>query len=228
MSATAYQAEMPDQVLARTGVLKLKGVLFDRVESTSNVLDRGSKSFMSDAEFRQCFIDLWLEATGAKPNVKFSHQVSVAELATTITSGIIKASSDLHDRDNKDPDSWLDMSTLDTDAGREFIYNFQSFIDSDTYPGDPRGFDMLLACHNRRLFRTSRGYLGLGRSNVRENDVVTVLHGGRVPFVSRTMGTPGAAYFAFVGDCFVHDIMNKQIYDMLEDQGVMTGVFEIR
>jgi hypothetical protein len=227
VSATQYQAETPDEALARSGVLKLKGVMFDRVTSVSNVLDRGSKSFMSDAAFRQSVIDLWLEATGAKPNDKFSHQVSISELATTITHGIIKGSSDIHDRDNKDPNSWLDMSELDTDAGREFLYNFKSFMDSDTYPGHPRGFDMLLACYNRRLFRTSRGFLGLGRSNTREGDVVTVLHGGRVPFILRLMGEPGTAHFAFVGDCFVHSIMDKEVYGMVDEGKVMTGVFEI-
>jgi hypothetical protein len=228
LSASVYQAEIPDLSLARSGVLKLKGVLFDRVVYTSNVLDQGSKSFMSDAEFRNGFIQLWLEATGAKPNPKFPHQVTVAELATTVTSGMIRTSSDFHDKDTRDPDSWLDMSSLDTDVGREFLYSFKSFMDSDTYPGHPRGFDKLLDCQSKRLFRTSRGHLGLGRRSMREGDFVTVLHGGRVPFILRTMVKPGAAYFAFVGDCFVHDIMNKEVYNMLDENGVMTGMFELR
>jgi hypothetical protein len=228
LSATAYHAEIPDQALAHAGLLKLKGVLFDRVVSTTNVLQSGSVSFMHDSNFRKSFIQLWLEATGAKPGSTFRHQVSVAELATTITCGIIKTSDDMHDRDDKDPEAWLDMSSLDSDEGRDFLYNFKSFLDSDTYPGNPRGFDKLLACQNRRIFRTSRGYLGLGPRSMREGDLVAVLHGGRVPFVLRVLGQPEAAYFALVGDCFVHDIMNKQVYELLEEEGVMTGEFQLR
>ncbi|KAH7068499.1 heterokaryon incompatibility protein-domain-containing protein [Paraphoma chrysanthemicola] len=228
LSATAYWAEMPDEALARTGILKLKGVLFDRVASTTNVLQGGSASFMNDTSFRNSFVQLYLEATGAKPDPEFRHQVSISELATTVTGGMIKTSDDLHDRDETEPDAWLDISDLDSEAGRSFLYNFQSFVDSDTYPGNPRSFDKLLACQKKRIFRTSRGYLGLGPRSMREGDLVVVLHGGRMPFVLRLMGQPGAAYFVLVGDCFVHDIMQKQIYDMLEEEGVMTGEFQLR
>ncbi|KAH7061663.1 heterokaryon incompatibility protein-domain-containing protein [Paraphoma chrysanthemicola] len=228
LSATAYWAEVPDEDLARTGTLKLKGVLFDRVKSITNVLQGGSASFTNDNSFRNSFIQLYLEATGAKPDPEFRHQLSVSELATTVTGGMIKISDDLHDRDETEPDAWLDMSDLDSEPGRSFLYNFQSFVDSDTYPGNSRGFDKLLACQNKRIFRTSRGYLGLGPRSMREGDLVAVLHGGRVPFVLRIMGQPGAAYFVLVGDCFVHDIMQKQIYEMLEEEGVMTGEFQLR
>jgi hypothetical protein len=182
---------------------------------------------MNDPDFRKSFIQLWLEATGEKPNMTFTHQVSVAELATTVTSGIIKASTDLHDRDYKDPDSWLDMGSLDTEARRAFLYGFQSFMDTEKYPGSARAFDRLLSYANRRLFRTSRGYLGLGRRCMKEGDFVSVLHGGKYPYVLRIFGKAPNACFALVGDCFMHDIMKRQVYNMLEDDGVMTGVFEL-
>jgi hypothetical protein len=38
LNASAYRAEPPDPELARSGILRVKGVLFDRVVSTTNVL----------------------------------------------------------------------------------------------------------------------------------------------------------------------------------------------
>lgn len=226
LSASKYRAELPDIDLARAGILKLKGVIFDRIAWVSDVLGQGSRSFMSDAKVRTAFIKLWLEATGEQPNSSFAHQVTIEELATTTTGGIIKASAVLHDKDTSE--AWLDMGEIDTEAGRDFIASFKTFMDTDTYPGSAQCFDVLLACSDRRIFRTQKGYLGLGRSGMQVGDAVTVLHGSRVPFVLRSIGEPGKAYFTLVGDCFVHAIMRGEAYDMLEEESVTTGIFEIQ
>jgi len=69
--------------------------------------------------------------------------------------------------------------------------------------------------------------LGLGPSSTQISDIVAVLHGGRVPFVLRVKGELGNAHLELVGECFVYAIMDRQVYDMLEEDGVMTGVFKI-
>ncbi|KAF5334073.1 hypothetical protein D9758_017662 [Tetrapyrgos nigripes] len=226
LSASKFYAEEPDEALACSGILQVKGVLFDRVVSTSSVLKGGRESFMTDATFRQSFIELWLEAKGERPNTKYPHQVSVTELATTVTFGIIKGSKERRDRDITQPDAWLDIGDLDTEAVHEFLSSFHTFMDSEKYPGNAGAFVQLLdAVHGRRLFRTSRGHLGLGRSGIRDGDFVSVLHGGRVPFVLRPVTSE--AHFRLVGDCYVYDIMNRQVYEMFDVEGVKPGVFEI-
>lgn len=55
--------------------------------------------------------------------------------------------------------------------------------------------------HNRRVFLTENGYLGLGPKMMREGDEVCVLYGGFVPFVLRPQGD----HHIFVGDTYVHD-----------------------
>jgi Heterokaryon incompatibility protein (HET) len=61
----------------------------------------------------------------------------------------------------------------------------------------------LEACLNRRFFITDRGYFGLGPQNMQRNDVVSVLFGGRTPYVLR----PWGASHLFLGECYVHGIM---------------------
>ena len=48
-----------------------------------------------------------------------------------------------------------------------------------------------------------------------------------MPFVLRVKGELGNAHLELVGECFVYAIMDRQVYDMLEEDGVMTGVFKI-
>ncbi|KAJ4362901.1 hypothetical protein N0V83_010018 [Neocucurbitaria cava] len=213
LRASQYAAERPDQELARSGVLKVKGVLFDRVVWTSDVLEQGPISFLKDAAFRNRFIQLYKEASGMEPNPDFWHQISVPELATSISCGYIKMGDEMLDKDIDDPNAWLDVADLDSDTGRAFLDSFRTFMDTDTYPGDPKAFHKLMLCSNRRLFRTSRGYLGLGRRNMRPGDFVSVLHGGKahamrqsLPEANDTMAPvsmPSALKFELLGKCSV-------------------------
>ncbi|KAI4157735.1 MAG: hypothetical protein LQ342_008053 [Letrouitia transgressa] len=55
--------------------------------------------------------------------------------------------------------------------------------------------------HNRRVYLTQNGYLGLGPKMMREGDEICVLYGGYVPFVLRPQGN----HHILVGDTYVHD-----------------------
>ncbi|TPX15875.1 uncharacterized protein E0L32_000209 [Thyridium curvatum] len=68
----------------------------------------------------------------------------------------------------------------------------------------------------RMLFRTRRGYLGLGTRGLMEGDLVCVLFGGNVPFVLRKVGAGevvdnGEERYALVGNAYVHGIMEGQV-----------------
>jgi hypothetical protein len=71
------------------------------------------------------------------------------------------------------------------------------------------------SCRRRTLFATAEGRLGLGPENVRTGDVVTILLGTPVPIVLR----PAANCFTYVGDAYVHGIMDGQFMkgDPLEE-----------
>lgn len=60
----------------------------------------------------------------------------------------------------------------------------------------------------RSLFRTKRGYLGLGSTDPKVGDVVCLIPGAHLPFVLRPR-IPDGDYW-FIGDAYVHGIMDGQ------------------
>ncbi|KAK0649839.1 heterokaryon incompatibility protein-domain-containing protein, partial [Cercophora newfieldiana] len=56
--------------------------------------------------------------------------------------------------------------------------------------------------HNRRVFLTREGHIGIGPTVMREGDEVVVLFGGRMPYVLRR---GGERHHVFIGDCYIRD-----------------------
>ncbi|MCJ1296763.1 hypothetical protein MMC34_008330 [Xylographa carneopallida] len=75
-----------------------------------------------------------------------------------------------------------------------------------------------LAMKERIFFITKRGYIGLAPEAAEENDVVCVVLGAEVPYVIRPK-TNG--HYLFVGECYVHGLMDGQAL-----QGYEEGSFE--
>ena len=69
-----------------------------------------------------------------------------------------------------------------------------------------------IVCCNRRVFRTSKGYLGVGPGALQQDDVVSILP-YRLPFVLR----PTSTYYRLVGECYVDDIMKEEATEGLEE-----------
>ncbi|KAH6676219.1 heterokaryon incompatibility protein-domain-containing protein [Halenospora varia] len=62
-------------------------------------------------------------------------------------------------------------------------------------------------CKGRRILLSSQGYICLGPSGAEANDVISVLPGGKVPYLLRKSGDN----FKFIGECYVHGIMDSEI-----------------
>lgn len=79
---------------------------------------------------------------------------------------------------------------------------------------------------NRVLFQTSRGYVGLGPLISKPGDIICILFGGNVPYVLR----PKDGYYQFVGECYIHDIMNGEAVTEWEAKGDAKEIveFELR
>jgi hypothetical protein len=58
-------------------------------------------------------------------------------------------------------------------------------------------------CANRRFFRTTRGYIGLGSRRMVLGDVVAVVYGGRVPLILRQT----LDFYSLVGERCVYDLV---------------------
>lgn len=75
----------------------------------------------------------------------------------------------------------------------------------------------------RALFATENGHLGCGPGDVAVGDVVCVLYGGRTLYVLRKEKDD----YRFVGEAYVHDCMDGQIFEMLDQKLVMEEEFSI-
>ena len=79
-------------------------------------------------------------------------------------------------------------------------------------------------CHTRSFFRTAKGYYGIGPSELELKDIVVVLFGGTTPYILRQTEQG----YNFVGECYVHGLMNGEAIAMMERGELEEKTFEIR
>jgi hypothetical protein len=73
-------------------------------------------------------------------------------------------------------------------------------------------------CIHRRLFVTDNGWMGIGPAAAQPGDQVCILFGGYTPLVlSRIVGNKADEY-NFLGDAYVHGMMDGQILLALQAQ----------
>jgi hypothetical protein len=78
-----------------------------------------------------------------------------------------------------------------------------------------------LTCHNRRLFVTTGGHLGLGPWQAQPGDILCVLGGADMPFIIRKEDSR----FRLVGECYVDDIMNGEAVEAAKVGKAHHGAF---
>ena len=78
--------------------------------------------------------------------------------------------------------------------------------------------DAILTCCGRRFITTTKGRVGLAPADCKEGDVIFVFLGSGMPYVLRPniAGVGETLTFTFVGECYLHGIMNSEVLDMLE------------
>ncbi|KAG7284472.1 hypothetical protein NEMBOFW57_010846 [Staphylotrichum longicolle] len=72
--------------------------------------------------------------------------------------------------------------------------------------------DVETIVEDKDLFVTERGYIGLGHENCAAGDVVCVFLGGEVPYIVRSAPAGGHG-FTFLGECYVHGVMDGEAMD---------------
>lgn len=66
---------------------------------------------------------------------------------------------------------------------------------------------------DKDLFVTDRGYLGLGHEGCTPGDTVCIFAGGEVPFLVRPHPGGAEKAFQFLGECYVHGVMDGEAWD---------------
>lgn len=69
------------------------------------------------------------------------------------------------------------------------------------------GVHAVAKCHNKSLFLTHRGRIGVGVRGAKKDDVVVIARGGTVPYVVRRVGD---GTFRFVGEAYVHGVTDGE------------------
>jgi hypothetical protein len=73
----------------------------------------------------------------------------------------------------------------------------------------------------RKLFVTTKGYLGIGEDHSRPGDIVAILMGGQLPFILRKSG----GYHALIGEAYVDGFVDGEAMERPEAREMT--VFEI-
>jgi hypothetical protein len=85
---------------------------------------------------------------------------------------------------------------------------------------------------NRRFFISEKGYIGLAPSNAAPGDKIAILFGGKVPYILRrnepaSSGTSDTTW-TFLGDSYVHGIMDGEVIESLERGEVMKELITLK
>ena len=62
----------------------------------------------------------------------------------------------------------------------------------------------------RKLFTTRRDYLGLAPQETMKGDLICILYGCSVPVILRKRENPFDTHYKFIGECYVHDMMDGE------------------
>ncbi|KAI0454978.1 HET domain-containing protein [Xylaria acuta] len=84
----------------------------------------------------------------------------------------------------------------------DFLRQFSAGGESEAYAAVARHF-----CFNRSFVLTSAGRMGIGPSDSRTGDTVTIIPGGGVPYIIRQHGST----WVLVGESYIHGIMNGEM-----------------
>ena len=114
-------------------------------------------------------------------------------------------------------------------CGREFQSYFHAANDSDiVHSADWVGIATTRVGNvfmGRRLITTEKGYIGVALNKSRQGDLIVIALGSSVPFVLRPK-EHGDTY-AFVGEAYIHGIMEGQAMEWLESGKCSVGEFAI-
>lgn len=181
--------------------LRLKGNIVDHVDWVSAERPPASVNHLSQDRRNEIF--RWMRGIVSKLSSR-----SQREIWTVLTAGA---------RNLPLPQEYHDQSI--EDGGRKlFDAAFGSLIEGDTALDAKLQeivecyiFCMMHATAWRCVFRTEKGFIGLGPAGMREDDTVVELLGAGVPFVTRlcNWGTP---CFRIVGESYVYEVMEGQCF----------------
>lgn len=103
--------------------------------------------------------------------------------------------------------------------------NLMKYLESIAKEGDPEHYIVLARnyCFNRCFILTDSGMMGLGPSDTHENDHVSAILGGDVPYIIRRSSTQ----WVFVGEAYIEGLMGGEALKECQQGTIMQSVLDI-
>ncbi|KAH7072421.1 heterokaryon incompatibility protein-domain-containing protein [Paraphoma chrysanthemicola] len=211
----------------------LAGITVDHVVHTSNEMSRERPLFGPDDSSKALLLRVahQSERNEHQDGIGVSegsqgYRPSVLAVATALTGGMI-----LMDIENNIL-KFVNKPDTDENDIAQFLTNFWEYVGDQTSSEvrtQQSQFERLarMICHARRIFQTRKGFFGCGPAFMQEGDRIVVLDGATVPYVLRPLNEDRQEY-AFMGECYIHDIMQGEIVQMLGQEGVHEMEFVLR
>ncbi|KAF2246908.1 HET-domain-containing protein [Trematosphaeria pertusa] len=204
--------------------LRLRGFRFDRITYASGAMKCEDEDIHMNPRHQTYYpiVELWWHLL-QQPTSDHDHEKLLRRMAHTLTFGGTRNSC-----------------LPDADRERELLADFANFItlllgdtpeflndlEIGTAEGDGRKFLALArsALHGCQVFRTEKGFYGISSGSIRKAEyggiIVAVLYGGKVPYLLQRVEEDN---YMFRGTCYIHDIMQGQLFgelwsDDLEEQ----------
>ncbi|KAI1439855.1 heterokaryon incompatibility protein-domain-containing protein [Annulohypoxylon stygium] len=203
------------------GVLKLTGIILDAITSfypLSGNLDIENGQVSQD----NLTFDFW-ERQQQQPSKYFTGESQLEAFSVVMTAGLNinrrKASEtpkEFYNHFNAYLSHLLQVRGRVQGKGEPFE-RIKEQGESDAYQGLAQ-----CKCRNRSFFFTQTGYMGLG-PDVQTGDLVCIFFGAEVPFVLR----PKSACYEFIGDAYVHGVMEGEAVGMQRPGILKKTTFEI-
>ncbi|KAF2423016.1 HET-domain-containing protein [Tothia fuscella] len=229
---------------SNTPTMKLSGLALDVITRAEEIdLDQwvDPKDSAQQTLSLLHFLTAWCDDENSSPRASDTDNGRLLAVATTLASGLyysckITERPGRFLRDFNTHIAWVVYYSAPEDLASvhpallEIARQTTRLVDEETEPGIQQGYwkDCVgwirETSFHRSIFSTGNGYVGLGSNALRVDDVVCVLFGGRVPFVLRPCG----GYYQFVGDAYVHGMMDGEAMDRYEKGEYREQIFEIR
>ncbi|OTB01365.1 hypothetical protein M426DRAFT_323511 [Hypoxylon sp. CI-4A] len=91
-------------------------------------------------------------------------------------------------------------------------------------------FNMLNRIAGRSLFKTDKGYFGIGPPYMKQGDLVCAVDNCTIPVLLRKSGdvADDASFLEHVGNCYVSGLSDGEAADMVAKDGLEVQTFRIR
>ena len=233
---TATCIEPDFQVSPCDNILEVRGCVFDVVTRYTDILEFNEESMSFDFyrdldsdEVSGNLIERVWETLRHSPNSEYPSGCSEHEALGFAITASCNDTASTSSSILADYSSFM-LETL-VEAGRVTSDSMGQNREYDNIVAAAEGGDLVQfgvkatpACMERRLFRTSKGYFGLGSPFLESGDLICILFGTRTPFILRKKDDA----FGLIEDCYISGIMSGEAIEMWQNGELSDTKFRLQ